>query len=329
MGDPDLTYQFMRWLNDTDQYGSYGSSNADDLQEIATWIENENYSTVEEVKQYLQKNIPEPIREGTKRRTRVEALADQLCENINSQKDVEELAFAATAVVRVSKRMPDVPSSDAKFAEKRSTQYLETRGEEALGDIIQKWDEWGKNGSLAAEREVIIEETEKLLGEIENEHAKKISAFVQEFERRVGNKRPSRAGDSLETVMSTILNHFDIDHEEVPQELETGFELDKMIHCNNGKYIGISCKRTLRERWKQSSNLDTTKLDTHAVDEIWHVSTLAKDLSIAKSEMLGEGRERIYVSDAASDTAEFNHQNGDHVRPMSNFITDLRQKITQ
>ena len=43
--------------------------------------------------------------------------------------------------------------------------------------------------------------------------------------------------------------------------------------------IGISCKRTLRERWKQLSQADRGTLSRFKINELWHLITYDKDLT--------------------------------------------------
>lgn len=65
-------------------------------------------------------------------------------------------------------------------------------------------------------------------------------------------------------------------------------EVDKWFKCKDGWSIGISCKRTLRERWKQLSQADRGTLSRFKIKELWHLITYDKDLTDDKIVRLGE-----------------------------------------
>ncbi|MBQ7454408.1 MAG: hypothetical protein IJS69_05090 [Selenomonadaceae bacterium] len=94
-----------------------------------------------------------------------------------------------------------VPSDDKKFCETTAKNILDTFGEEKISSLIATWDNLGVKGCLDAERAVVVEGFMRL---VENLSALKIehnifddnlilTAFVQEFERRLGRRHKLQA----------------------------------------------------------------------------------------------------------------------------------------
>ncbi|MEO1165339.1 MAG: hypothetical protein AAFV98_16255, partial [Chloroflexota bacterium] len=237
-----------------------------------------------------------------------------------------------------------IPSDDREFALQVVSTYLREEGINALSDVIEMWDRHGMRGSLLIEREAIVAGFSILRTTIESglQTSEKniktrldadllLTTFVQEFERRlVRGKRPQRSGRSLEDVTGVILNHFEIPNfNDAPEHIKTVFEVDKLITLPNGWRIGVSCKRTLRERWKQSITLDEKLLDENKIYSTWHVLTHTGDLSVDKIQAIGELRSIIYVPDDSYFYKEnlANHAIRNCLRPMSKFIDDIRNTI--
>jgi hypothetical protein len=152
---------------------------------------------------------------------------------------------------------------------------------------------------------------------------------VQEFERRVGQKRKQRAGSSLEDVTSFILQYFSIPAANVPEHFQADIEVDKWVKTHDNWLIGISCKRTLRERWKQVSSADGSILSKFKIKQIFHVLTYDEDLSDDKLTLLGSQRHIFYLPDESRRYLHASQHIGlqNYVRPMSQFINDLRREI--
>lgn len=152
---------------------------------------------------------------------------------------------------------------------------------------------------------------------------------MQEIERRIGQKRKQRAGGSLEDVTSVLLKHFSIPTTHKPAHFQADVEVDKWVKTADGWLIGISCKRTLRERWKQVSSADYSVLSRYKIKEIWHVITYSSDLSEDKLVTLGAGRQVFYLPDESPAYLQFSTHLGmeKYVRPMSQFVSDLRAQI--
>lgn len=156
-----------------------------------------------------------------------------------------------------------------------------------------------------------------------------LTAFIQEFERRLGQKRKGRAGGSLEDVASFLFNYYNIKAETAPEHFQADIEVDKWVRCKDKWLIAISCKRTLRERWKQVSSATSEVLSKFKIKQVWHLVTYDEDLSDDKLALLGGLRHVFYLRDDSRRLAASKNHIGlkDYVRPMSKFIEDLRKEV--
>ena len=94
-------------------------------------------------------------------------------------------------------------------------------------------------------------------------------------------------------------------------------------------FVGISCKRTLRERWKQLSQADRGTLSHFKIRELWHLITFDSDLSDDKIVRLGEQAQIFYLPAASETYKKCSAHPGmkDYVRPLNNFVDDIRKLI--
>ena len=99
--------------------------------------------------------------------------------------------------------------------------------------------------------------------------------------------------------------------------------------CKDGWVVGISCKRTLRERWKQLSQADRGTLSHFKIRELWHLITFDKDLSDDKIVRLGEQGQIFYLPSTSETYKKCSEHPGmkNYVRPLSNFVCDIRKLI--
>lgn len=281
---------------------------------------------------------------GTQSASKIEKLITFLDPMIASPQDLAVLKFTIDHVlIPTNELLRRVPSSDREIAEGLIRAYLKEEGEAGLKDVILMWDQKGRRWSMEAERVLVVagfrllRETlddlllEKKLTRIDADQT--LTAFVQEFERRlVRGVRPQRAGRSLEDVTGVILDHFDVEgYVDAPDHIKTVFEVDKMIPLPDGWQIGVSCKRTLRERWKQAASLSLRRMDEEKLRSTWHVITYTSDLTIPKVEAIGESRGVLYLPD--DDHFFQNHANNpkvsEYIRPMTSFISELKESISR
>lgn len=339
-------YWFARHLLNTDQYGALGK--AKETQLLTTVSVIENIMTQPEMtddekllvcKNTLSNEISGMVKQGTKSAGLALNLVDTLDQEIKTLEDVVIFCITMKYVVApINQAILTVPSDDVKFCKTAATNILDALGEERAGLVIETWDNLGVRGCLDAERTVVVEAFSRLidnLSKLDNiEHDSiddnlVLTAFVQEFERRLGQKRKARGGNSLETVVSFLFDYYNFPSTEAPNHFDQDLEVDKWFKCKDGWSIGISCKRTLRERWKQVSQADRGTLSHFKIKELWHIITYDKDLSDDKIVRLGEQGQIFYLMDSSETYQRCSQHIGmkDYVRPLSKLISDIKGNI--
>lgn len=339
-------YWFARYLINSDQYGMVGKNYENKLLntvlKLETIISNSQISLKDKFivcKDIIKDDFVNMARKGTKTANLVQNLIEQLDKDIKTTDDI--IVFCLTVkflIIPTNKALSLVPSNDKEFCEELAKNILDKQGESQTGIVVSLWDEMGVKGCLDAEREVVVEEFTKLVSNLQNlqliSHNNLddniiLTAFIQEFERRLGQKRKSRGGTSLETVLNFLFDYYNFQSSEKPEHFNADLEIDKWFKCSDGWLIGISCKRTLRERWKQVSPADSNILSSHQIKEVWHIITYDKDLSDEKISTLGAKRQIFYLQDNSEIYKHASNHIGmrDYVRPLSNLVKDIRKNM--
>jgi hypothetical protein len=338
------SYWFARMLLSGDKYGGVGTSKEKQLLELSTQLEvvlgHDPLTDSEKItvcKDMISKTLTNLFKPTAKGYVLSDLLATDINDSIVSVDDVVVFIVAIKyMVVPMNAAMALVPSSDVEFCRTTAKNILDSLGEASIGKVVSTWDDLGVRGCLNIERSLVVSEFTKLCAnlaalttrrtEIENNMV--LTAFVQEFERRLGQKRKNRAGNSLEDVSTFLFDYYGFKSHPKPDHFQTDIEVDKWFKCSDGWTIGISCKRTLRERWKQVSSADSNALSRYKIKEIWHLTTYDKDLSDDKLTMLGQQRQIFYLSEATERYKSASQHIGmrDYVRPLSRFIADIRRE---
>ena len=336
-------YWFARMLLNTDQYGAVGkkedfiSALAGKLEVILDCSTLSNDEKLAVCHDTLIKDITNSARTGTKAAIAAEDLAIALDSEIKGLDDI--IVFIITVryiILPTNTALRHVPNDDTIFCRETAQSILDTLGKTQVGKAISVWDTLGVRGCLDVERAEILHEFTKLRHNLDALSIKRsevednaiLTAFVQEFERRAGQKRKSRAGNSLEDVATFLFNYYKFDSHPKPDHFQTDIEVDKWFKCTDGWSIGISCKRTLRERWKQVSSADSNALSRYKIKQIWHLITYDRDLSDDKLTMLGQQRQIFYLSDTSERYRTASQHVGmrDYVRPLSQLIDDIARE---
>lgn len=331
-------YWFSRMLINNDKYIAVGKepkllvSLASSLRLIIN--ESNNDETIKILKQTLRNIVEERYKKTASRNLRVKKLLDDLDEKIKSIDDMEVFILTCENIMLpLHQAITHIPNSDKEFTLNISKAYLDVKGEEGLATIISLWDDLGVKGCLTAERTEIIRAFTTLrvfltkeISISENERDIILTAFTQEFERRAGQKRKKRAGGSLEDVTDFILAYFQINRAEAPAHFQADIEVDNWVKTKDNWFVGISCKRTIRERWKQVSSAEATVLSKFKIKHIFHIVTFDEDLSDDKLALLGGHRHVFYLPDNSRRLKYASEHIGlrDYVRPISQIIADLR-----
>ena len=330
---------------DTDQYGGIGRSKEimllNGVSFIETIIINDQLNENEKFKiskEYILNEINNAANKNTKTHLKHVNLIRRLNSEINNLTDLIVFCIAVKYMVTpINQALLTIPSNDYEFSAKAAKTILDTYGKEKVGLVISVWDSLGIRGCLNVERVAIVESFTKLIDNISNlniEHDNIddniiFTAFVQEFERRAGQKRKARGGNSLESVLNFLFDYFKIKSSDKPAHFDQDIEIDKWFKCKDGWKIGISCKRTLRERWKQLSQADRGTLSHFKIKEVWHLVTFDSDLSDDKIVRLGEQSHIFYLLDDSPVYQKCISNQGMrlYVRPLSRLINDVNELV--
>lgn len=337
------TYWFARMLLSGDKYASVGKKDKLMLQlvnKLEAIIRQQTLSQKDKYgicKKELLTAIKSASKIGSKTVALTEILAADLDEEITCLDDIVIFILTVRYVVLgINTAMTYVPSNDRAFCHETAKSILDSLGEERVDQVLNVWDNLGVRGCLDVERSIVVSEFTKLRAVLQSLNVERseiednmlLTAFVQEFERRLGQKRKSRAGNSLEDVATFLFDYFGFSSHAKPDHFQTDIEVDKWFKCSDSWSIGISCKRTLRERWKQVSSADGNALSRYKIKEIWHLTTYDKDLSDDKLTMLGQQRQIFYLADDSERFKTASNHIGmkDYVRPLSCLIADIRKE---
>ncbi|MCI8805279.1 MAG: hypothetical protein HFE59_05185 [Clostridiales bacterium] len=338
-------YWFARYLMNTDQYGALGKSKETRLLATVYLLENlmtQNFTDDDEklivIKNTLLRELMGMVSPNSKISVLTNNLVNVLKEDIQSLEDIVVFCITVRYVVSpINHALSSIPSNDSDFCRKSASSILETLGEEKAGLVISTWDKLGATGCLNIERTTVVEEFTRLIENLKTlkiEHTLiddniLLTAFVQEFERRLGQKRKARGGASLETAVSFLFEYYGFNAAKAPEHFNQDLEVDKWFKGKDGWMIGISCKRTLRERWKQLSQADRGTLSRFKINELWHLITYDKDLTDDKIVRLGEQGQIFYLMNESETYKKCSSHIGmkSYVRPLSQLISDIRKNI--
>lgn len=335
-------YWFTRNLLNTDRYGAIGKDEKL-MQKILSKSKAIIMQPLSEEERFricmdlTKSKIRSSVKIGTRSAELREDFITYIENEIQTLRDF--IVFIVTIeyiVLPTNQSIRNIPSDDLIFCKTTAENILKSLGRSSVGKILATWDSMGVNGCLNAERLEIVREFTKLRSNLraltydrsEIEDNSILTAFVQEFERRAGQKRKSRAGGSLEDVATFLFDYYGFKSHARPEHFQTDIEVDKWFKCTDGWSIGISCKRTLRERWKQVSSADGNALSRYKIKEIWHLLTYDRDLSDDKITMLGQQRQIFYLMDNSSRYLSARDHIGmkNYVRPLSLLIDDIAKE---
>jgi len=333
-------YWFSRMFINNDKYGGVGKDSRI-LAEIASQLRGiiTNSSLNDDEKVDICRNAISQIlvtrySRATSTIERIKLFIQDINDKLNTTKDVMVLVITIEMLmIPINNALSGIPNNDREYTVSTARAYLDRLGEKGLTTVIGIWDDLGVNGCLTAERIAVVREFARLRKSVSelcssNEQDLVLTAFVQEFERRLGQKRKARAGGSLEDVTSFIFDYFRLNTTNRPDHFQADIEIDKWIKCKDRWIIGISCKRTLRERWKQVSSANRDLLNRFRIKSIWHLITYDEDLSDEKLTLLGSMGHIFYLRDDSRKYLNAVSHIGmkDYVRPMSLVVNDIKNE---
>jgi hypothetical protein len=343
-------YWYLRFLVDTNRYGALSKDSKrltkiyHELMSTYRLIQKEENTEDEKraiLLNILKETLFEKVKKDSKKDVSTNELFTQLRQLLTEPKDFLILSLTIKELLLpANDAIANIPTSESTdFARRYGKAVLDAKKEKGLASIIRDWDNFTEALSLNKERDLIVglfkTIRENLSSELTNfsesinldELDIVLSAICQEYERRVGQKRKQRAGNDLESVTEFIFNYFGIKTAGAPEHFTTGLEVDNWIKDKKGWYIGISLKRTLRERWKQTYTTEIGLLDRHKIKFIIHILNNDLDLSDSKITELGSYRHLFFMADNSStlNNLKGHVAMGKYVFPMSSLIEKIRE----
>lgn len=334
-------YWFSRMLINSDKYVPI-AKNPQLLLTIASSLRviaanNSNHDTLLLQKQTLRNLIEERYQKAVSMQNRMRQLLKDLDDMIQSSQDMDVFIITCEhIIVPLNQAIANIPNDDKEFAINIAKSYLDIQGTNGLASVVALWDDLGVKGCLTAERTEIVKAFATLRILLSktfnlNDYDRDIvlTTFTQEFERRAAQKRKKRAGGSLEDVTNFILTYYNIKQAEAPAHFQADIEVDNWIKTKDNWLIGISCKRTIRERWKQVSSAESQILSKYKIKYIFHIVTYDEDLSDEKLSLLGGHRHIFYLPDSSRRLSYASQHIGlkDYVRPISELVNDLNKHL--
>ncbi|MBT0812370.1 hypothetical protein KIH41_13875 [Litoribacter ruber] len=345
----DKCYWYLRFLIDTNRFGALGKniSKCKFLYEnilTAYKLLNKEESSEDKIKvldSIFYDTLFDKVKNDSKKFHAYVYLYDNLQVFLVDPKDYFVLALTIKELLLpTNEAIQNVPSNECvAFAKLYGKAILDSKNEKGLSNLIREWDIFTETIALNRERDLIVNLISSIRGRLQlelgqaegslNDHDMDviISAISQEFERRTGQKRKQRAGNDLESVTQFIFDYFKIKTGGGPEHISTGLEVDNWIKDKNGYYIGISLKRTLRERWKQTYTTDTSILDRNRIKYVIHIINNDIDLSDAKLSELGSYRHLFFLADDSKVLEKYKNHivTSKYVFPMSQLIVKIKE----
>ena len=285
----------------------------------------------------------------TKTYQKLNSLTDALQELTTTLDDYKMFVFCLNELVIPSNQaLEKVPTTEAtEIAKAYARKVLDAKGTTGLANILREWDSITLHICLNTERDIasrlfknvrekVSTTTEIIQFQKEKEHAYAgedlpqeqdiiLSSLMQEYERRLGQKRKQRSGQDLEDATTFIFDYYGINGADQPAHFNAAIEVDNWVKDKKGWYLGFSLKRTLRERWKQTVT-DKDTLTSFKIRYIIHLICNDGDLTSAKIGEMGSKRHLFFVPDNSQVLEEASNDNVliEYVKPMSSLIDFLK-----
>ena len=236
----------------------------------------------------------------------------------------------------VNSALAAIPFSDQQaIAKAQALKTLSLHGDTAIAGIISDWDNFTYLACMAKENDIASELMSRISFQIKQSkftlkldiQKHLIAATMQEFERRAGQKRKSRAGGNLQDSVEVILEYLNVKLDPNPHLITGTLEADLVIKGKNGHSCIVSCKRTGRERVKQVS-VEPAELQKLRIRKIiWFFTKF--DQSADRVVDLGLRGAVFYLSDNSPEYKELSNQSrtSKYVFPLSSIRKSLPKLV--
>lgn len=354
----EKAYWFLRIMINTDRYGAFGSGKERKKTDMITRISDALFTTYQRVakadehteaeKVLILDNVLKEILfstyiEGALGYDTALEFHTRLAVFLKEPRDYYILAFTIQKLMfPTNEAVAKIPMGEpTEYAHIYAKAILDTKREMGLATLIREWDSMTEDLALNKERDIIVElfmkvrdslgrdipEGEKLT---EADKVSVLTAISQEYERRAGQKRKGRAGRDLESATEYIFKYFGLATHGAPAHFDAALEVDNWLKDKNGWYIGVSLKRTLRERWKQTdSGVDV--FNRFHIKHVIHLINNDKDLSDSKIAALGASRHLFFIADESPVLKAYGRHvaMGQFLFPMSQLIEKVNELINE
>lgn len=291
----------------------------------------------------FEQTLFDQLVEDTRNRVEYERLLMDLEKLLITPKDYLVFAIAIKELmIPTNEAVEKVPTKETnEFVKKYAQAILDTKKEQGLVSLIRDWDDFTGMLAINKERDLIVElyrDVKENLGaklDIFNESISEsnldfvLTALCQEYERRVAQKRKTRAGRDLESSIEFIFRYFGIKTGGKPMHFTAGLEIDNWVETKSGWYIGITLKRTLRERWKQTYTTEDEFYDQHKISKILWIISEDSDLSEKKITELVSYRHIFFIPDNSHvlKNLKKHPEIGKYLFPMTELIDQVQNLI--
>jgi len=204
-----------------------------------------------------------------------------------------------------------------KFDEKATEVFVDFE-KQALMSLTQKWINDNKSRVDRLKNTFSKDNIEVFVKELASIFVD-FAFVVQRFEKNAGNMRKARGGKTFEKVIRRLLTHLGI-----PAEIPTGKDKEELKRIDivipsikvakekRDKAIFLTCKRTLRERWKQ-------ELPQILPNTRFYLLTLDDNFPISKAKEIQEKGLYAYIRDDVYNKITNKYS----LRPLSDLPKDL------
>jgi hypothetical protein len=354
----EKAYWFLRILINTDRFGAFGDGKSTRKTAALHKLSDALFTTYQRVVNANEHSEAEKVLildsvlkdilfgaypEGEKGYETALELHTRLAVFLKEPKDYYIFAFTIQKLlVPTNEAVAKIPMGEpTEYAHIYAKAVLDTKREQGLATLIREWDSMTEDLALNKERDIIVELFGKVRASLGSDIPESeqltdfdtvsvLTAISQEYERRAGQKRKGRAGRDLEGATDYIFKYFGLKPHGGPAHFDAAVEVDNWLMDKNGWYIGVSLKRTLRERWKQvDAGVDV--MNRFHIKHIIHLINNDKDLSDSKIAALGASRHLFFIADDSPVLKQYGHHvaMGQYLFPMSQLISKVNELINE
>jgi len=206
----------------------------------------------------------------------------------------------------------------------KATEIFKTYEKKALLKLAKSWLELQKGEVRKRFEEIIAQKGWDKFIEKASQVFVEFGILVQELEKDLGNMRKARGGKTFEKTILILLEFINV-KAEIPtgKEREALGRIDIVIPSieiakkTPDRAIFLTCKRTLRERWKQ-------EVPQARLNQRIYLLTIDESLSESKAKEINQKGLIAFVRDEIVETPPFNEM--PWIRKLSDLPKEVKMK---